>query len=329
MNSQTENKLNKYGDGFYNGTITKVNKTNYIIMKENKAFKGIVTGRFKYTVITQNEYPVVGDEVIFRMIDHSEEVVIEKVCDRRSYISRLGVNTTGEEQLLASNVDIAFICLSMNEDFRIKKLRNLLSLISNPVIETIILLTKSDLTEDKEYYVSQTKKVTSSKIITTSIIDDSSNEIYALLTDKTGVFIGSSGVGKSSLVNKLLNEDYLKVSGIRETDDQGRHTTSHRELIELKNGGRIIDTPGIRIIHNYHMDVENETFKKIIEYGNNCKFNDCTHTIEPGCKVVDAIIDGDVLEEDLEAFNKALKFERYARKRESKRARIKEKKRRN
>ena len=325
MREQYRNELQKYGDDFLLGVITRVNRTNYDLLANNTLYHGILTGRFKYMVFEKSEYPAVGDYVIGRHIDDSNQVIIEKVCERYSKVSRIGRSKRSDEQVFASNVDLAFICMSLNEDFRVKKLRNFLSIINDSNIETIVLLTKSDLCDDREEYISQVKNITDSRIMIVNIYDDSITQINEILENKTGVFIGSSGVGKSSIVNKLLGENRLEVDDIRTTDDQGRHTTSHRELIQLENGGRIIDTPGIRMIHNFDFDENNDIFQEITTISKECRFNDCTHTEEPGCQVVEAIENGDLDYEAFEAYQRALRYQRFSERRNQERLRLQNK----
>lgn len=328
MHKEKQIELQKYSDNHVLGRVVMVHKTNYTVHTENGTYNCQVTGRFKYLALSKSDYPVVGDYVI---INPSEGVsIIERILERDTYIQRLGVSTTGDAQILASNVDIVFVVLSMNEDFRIKKLRNFMNLTNNAMYQTVILLTKSDLTDNHQYYIDAIRESNFNNDIYIVNQEDTENiqVIYSLLQEKTGVFIGSSGVGKSTLINKLINKEYLKTKEVLRSDDQGRHTTSHRELVQLDHGGAIIDTPGIRIINSYMNENIEDEFKEVLEYASQCKFSDCKHEQEPGCKVQEAIYTGDLDEMLYEAYVKTMKFNRYNLKREKQRERNQNKRKR-
>lgn len=246
--------------------------------------------------------------------------VIESICERKSVLERLDVSKKHSKQILACNIDLVFICLSLNEDFNLTKLNNFLSL-TNPNYESIVLLTKSDLCLTLDNYLEKVKSVTENKILPVSIYNE--EEMYNLkevMRGKTSVFIGSSGVGKSTLVNVLIGKDYLKTNDIRLSDAQGRHTTVNRELIKLDETTKVIDTPGIRIVSSYY--VSEESFEDILALSDGCRFSDCTHRKEPGCMVQTAIIKGDLDPVRLVQYNKAKKINAYNQKREAQRKQI-------
>lgn len=327
MNKTIKEEFSKYQDPFLLGRVTAVHKTKYVCVAGDTQYKCTVSGRFTYLSYQKSDYPVVGDYVVFNPSEYDNSGIIEKVCSRYSSLGRLGVNETGEEQLLASNVDIIFICMSLNNDFNLRKLRRFLSLGYSTDAETMILLTKADLTDDVESYIDQVRKIdTKSPILVVSMNDEESiQEIDRLLIDKTGVFLGSSGVGKSTIVNQLLKQEYLKTKTIRESDAQGRHTTSHRELIVLPNGGAIIDTPGIRMVYTYVIDDLESAYEQVIHSGQYCKFLDCTHTNEPGCNVKDQLESGELDQEVFDSYQHTLRLNKHNKKREEIRARLQNK----
>ena len=174
-----------------------------------------------------------GDYVLFRELDNNEGI-IEKIEARISSLKRLATTDKHQAQILASNIDFVYLCMSMNEDFNIRKLRNFLSLTYSIDYTTTILLTKKDLTEDIEYYINEVTLISDLNILPISVFDDDDISILKnQIKNKTCVFIGSSGVGKSTIINKLIGEQHFATKDIRLSDAQGRHTTVHRELLNL------------------------------------------------------------------------------------------------
>jgi len=294
---------------------------------DDKQYTCTVSGRFKYLSYQKSDYPVVGDYVVFNPSEYDNSGVIEKICSRSSCLERTGVDNSGEKQVLASNVDIVFVCMSLNNDFNLRKLRRFLSIAYSSDAETIIVLTKSDLATDLDFYINEVRKIDrKSEIKTVSTEEEESiKKLYSLLEGKTGVFLGSSGVGKSTIVNHMLQVDYLATKTIRESDAQGRHTTSHRELILLPNGGYIIDTPGIRMVYSYVVDDLESAYEQVVNTAQYCKFQDCTHTTEPGCKVKEELESGEIDQEVFDSYLHTLKLNKYNAKRELMRVKMQNK----
>lgn len=330
MNNNIKEEFSKYQEPFKLGRVIAVHKTIYSVEMDKLVYKCTVSGRFNYMVYQKSDYPVVGDYVIFKPSEYDDSGIIEKVCSRYSNVNRLGVGGTGERHLLATNVDIIFVCMSLNEDFRLKKLQNFLSLTYSSNTETIILLTKSDLCNDIDYYIDQVRKIDQYNDIMIVSIEDQQklSQLKQRLENKTGVFIGSSGVGKSSIVNALLGYEHLVTKNVRTSDDQGRHATSHRELVYLDNGGAIIDTPGIRIVHSYIVDDINSGYKQVSELAQSCRFADCTHVEEPDCKVIEGLEDGTLPSEVYDSYKQTMRLNRYNQQRENKRKRMQDKRKR-
>ena len=246
-----------------------------------------------------------GDYVLFRELDNNEGI-IEKIEARISSLKRLATTDKHQAQILASNIDFVYLCMSMNEDFNIRKLRNFLSLTYSIDYTTTILLTKKDLTEDIEYYINEVTLISDLNILPISVFDDDDISILKnQIKNKTCVFIGSSGVGKSTIINKLIGEQHFATKDIRLSDAQGRHTTVHRELVELDNGGSVIDSPGIRVVNSYVIDDMDAHFEDIDALQQNCRFRDCTHINEPGCAVIEAIDQNELAPERLAQYWKA------------------------
>ncbi|MDD3477410.1 MAG: ribosome small subunit-dependent GTPase A [Candidatus Izemoplasmatales bacterium] len=306
--------------GMHIGTVIAVYRERYLVeIGEEKHFME-VSGRYRYLHNQKSDYPQVGDLVHFHMADEWMGI-IESVGERRSILSRADVGSVGEQQILAVNVDLVFLCLSLNKDFHPKKLRNFLTITYGQNFETIILLTKKDLCDDPAPYVAQVQHITDVPMMIVSAFDhEDLQKIREAIGMKTAVLIGSSGVGKSTILNRLLGEERFDTKTIRMSDAQGRHTTVNREMVQLDGGGAVIDTPGIRVVSSYIVD--EGVFEDVTSLSEGCLFRDCTHTVEPGCMVIKAIEDGTMEEERFEQFQKATKLNDYYRRREQARNRI-------
>lgn len=287
-----------------------------------------VSGRFQYLAYQKSDYPVVGDYVLF-FETNPHEGIIERIIERNNTLERLATTETYDVQILAANVDIVFICMALNQDFNLTKLQNLISLTFQGDLVYYVLLTKADLCDDVEDKIRDVSMITNATIVVVSMFDLASIEaLKNIINQNTCVLIGSSGVGKSTIINTLLEKDYLVTNDIRLTDAQGRHTTTHRELVHLPSGGAIIDTPGIRIIDSTHVEQLMDHFEDVQQYASECRFRDCTHHDEPGCEVQVALAQGDLLEERLWLFRKVQKLDRFHQQQNQIKQRIQDKRQR-
>ena len=291
--------------------VIAVYKGKYKIATVDKVIVTEVLGNFLNKAVFASDFPAVGDWVLINDLGY-----IVDVLKRKSKLSRKTSGRKNEEQLIAANVDLMFIVTSLNKEFNINKLDRYIALATTCEIEPVIVLTKLDVCEDAQFYEQQIKERYSDiKIIFTSSYENIGiREVLEILVlGQTAVFVGASGVGKSTLVNKILGEEVMKTSMIREIDDKGRHTTTHRELFILENGACIIDTPGIREIRIWANQMENIGFEDIYEFAKKCKFGNCEHINEPECAVKQAVEDGVITEERYRSYIKMSRELYYAK----------------
>lgn len=286
----------EYSD-FYIGRVILENKLNYRVITENEEVLANVSGKFSFNSDKSSDYPSVGDWVVLdRNHSSNGNAIIHSVLPRSSVLTRKACGSKFEEQIIASNVDYVFICLSMNKDFNLRRLERYLGLVWESGAVPNVVLTKSDLCENPDAFMDDLTSVCLGVDvhITSSVENSGLESIKSLINIDTSIaFIGSSGVGKSTLLNTLAGTELMDTGEIRFDDDKGKHTTTHRELLLLPSGGVIIDTPGMREVQLYSADLDH-SFKDIELLSNQCKFSDCSHKNEPGCSVRAAIQSGEL-----------------------------------
>lgn len=282
--------------------VIAVFKEKYKLAKDGNFLSTRVTGNFYNHVSSKSDFPSVGDWVY---LNNNE--LIEAVAARKNQLSRKTAGKKHEEQVLASNVDIMFIVTSLNKEFNINKIGRYIILAETNHIVPIVLLTKMDLCDNPDKYIQKVHffypEIETEPV---SAFDNIGIEsIYQRLEPgSSAVFVGASGVGKSTLVNKLLGENQMKTSSVREKDDKGKHTTTHRELFELANGSFVIDTPGIREIGLWINDTDFPEYEDIYLLGRACKYRNCRHIKENGCAVKQAVELGTLSEERYKSYIK-------------------------
>ena len=278
------------------GRITLQEKGIYRIRTNTGEQNALVSGKFQFDAQSVSDYPAVGDYVMASCAD-PDTAIIHQVLPRKSLFVRKAAGTSKTEQVVAANIDTVFLCMSLNNDFNLRRLERYLAVAWESGADPVVVLAKADLGED---LLRKQLEVESSamgvNVLTTSSLElDGYQQIMPYITEgRTVAFVGSSGVGKSTLINRLLGEERLTTDGLR-NDDKGHHTTTHRELLFLPNGAMVIDTPGMRELGMWDAasGVE-QTFTDIEELAAQCRFRNCSHMNEPGCAVCAAIQRGEL-----------------------------------
>ncbi|MGI6225551.1 MAG: ribosome small subunit-dependent GTPase A [Peptococcales bacterium] len=295
------------------GRVSSQSKNLYKVITEKAEIVAEISGKYHYSVKGISEYPAVGDFVMVDRTNNSQgNGIIHHILSRKSVFARKMAGTREDIQIVAANIDTVFICMSLNNDYNLRRLERYLSIAWDSGAVPVIILTKSDLCMDIETRLNEISPIAIGVevLVTTSTSDEGYQSLKSFLSHgKTVAFIGSSGVGKSTLINCLLGQNILDTNEIR-NDDKGRHTTTRRELIMLTNSGVVIDTPGMRELGIISADLT-KSFSDIDELALDCKFNDCTHKNEPNCAVQKAIKDGILSVERLESYWKLEKEAKY------------------
>jgi ribosome biogenesis GTPase len=294
--------------GLLPGRVSIQHKDRYVLFTEQGEVNGKVSGKFRFEIKGLHDFPAVGDWVVFEIDSGDQSAVIHHVLERRSKYSRKVAGDRPDEQILAANIDIAFIVMGLDGNYNLRRLERYLTAVQESEVRSVIVLNKSDLCPFLEECTKEVLSITQGidVVVMSALRAEDVAPLHSLLTPGiTGVLLGSSGVGKSTITNQLFGVEHLKVQTVRGTDSHGRHTTPHRELLVLPNGGIIIDTPGLRELQLFHAEEGiSESFDDIEELAANCRFRDCNHEAEPNCAVKQAIDDGSLDPGRYESFQK-------------------------
>lgn len=289
--------------------VTEAHKNSYIISAEGKDYYADLAGKLIY----REEYPVVGDYV-YAIITEGSPAVIAEIEERKTVICRPdrkghadGFVKTISEQVMVSNLDYCFIVTSLNYDFSANRIVRYTAIAHNGGVKPVIILSKADICPDKERYFDEIKRICpeADVICISSYTGEGLDKVKEYFRPgNTIATIGSSGAGKSTLINTIAGREVMRASEIRETDSKGRHTTTHRQLIDL-DGVYIIDTPGMREIGVCDISEGlEETFDDIAELESCCRYSDCQHKTEPGCAIKAALENGELSAERWELYRK-------------------------
>ena len=301
------------------GRICEIRKNSFTIRFEGKDLPAKLKGSF-YEKNT-NEFPVVGDYVDFEYNPIGDSVILS-IEERKSYIQRPDQAKTATMQGMVANVDYVFIITSLNEDYSYNRIARYASVVLSGGSIPVVVLTKSYLRSNPGRFVSEVETISEKVRVhaISAIYGIGLDELDEYMTPGTTIcFMGSSGAGKSTLLNAICGEEVMKTGEVRESDDHGKHTTTHRQLIELENGVSVIDTPGMREIGMAQVEEGlDDTFSDIVELESRCRFSDCKHDTEPGCAIKAAIERGELTVERLMLYKNlgAENQRNYAKKKE-------------
>lgn len=302
---------------------------NYRIYVEGGEMDAVAAGRLKHRAGSRSELPAVGDWVAVRRRPGEDRGAIQAILPRRSKFSRRAAGNVTDEQVVAANVDVVFLVMGLDPDFSLRRLERYMLLARESGAAPVILLTKPDLSPDLRAQVAAVAAVAGNLPVhvLSPKLNEGLDQVAAYLTaGRTGALLGSSGVGKSTIINRLVGEDVQKTQEVRATDSRGRHTTMHRELIVLPQGGLIIDTPGMRELQLWDVnEAVRETFDDIEALAMECHFTDCRHRDEPRCAVKAAVADGRLAPSRLESYHKLQDELAHLAAEQDERARLEEK----
>ncbi len=289
-------------DGRRVARVIAVHKDGFVIQTETRETPAEVTGKLMFGADSPLDFPTVGDWVLARFLDDDAFAVISDILPRKSLLRRKTAGRKTDFQLIAANIDTAFIMQSLDVNYNPRRLERYVAMALDSRIQPAALLSKSDMvsSEDVRARTDEVRRI-HPEILVAAFSNKTGDGLAAVETmlerGKTYCLLGSSGVGKSTLLNKLLGAEIQATRSVREKDGKGKHATTRRELIRLKTGAMVIDTPGMRELGNFGIEDGIETaFQDVENLARSCRFNDCTHRHEAGCAVLAAVQAGEIPE---------------------------------
>lgn len=304
LTPEWEREASLYED-LFPARVTEQHRNLYKIACNTGERTATVSGKLSYELNDPVQFPSVGDWVAVKIEEDGGNAVIRHILRRKSAFVRKAAGTSAATQVVAANIDTVFLCMSLNADYNLRRLERYLAVAWDSGAVPVIVLTKADLCGDRNKTLCEISAVSAGAdiLFCSSISEDGITSLLPYLKKGlTAAFLGSSGVGKSTLINKLLGREVLATGEVR-GDDKGRHVTTHRQLLLLPTGGIVIDTPGMRELHLDSGDLS-RSFEDIEELSASCRYRDCTHTSEPGCAVQKAAEDGNLSSERLNNYHK-------------------------
>jgi ribosome biogenesis GTPase / thiamine phosphate phosphatase len=301
----------------------------YVLLTEEGDQWAVPTGRLRLDASQgESDLPAVGDWVGYRLPDRSDRAIVQAVLPRRTKFSRKTAFNKTEEQVLAANVDVVFLTTALPDDLNLRRLERYIATAWESGAEPVIVLTKADLADDVDAAVAEVEAIAFGVPVhaVSAPLGQGIEELRAYLAgNRTAVLLGSSGVGKTTLLNHLSGQQRATLP-VRQGDDRGRHATSHRELVPLASGALVIDTPGLRLLRVWEQAAGlRSVFADIEELARGCRFGDCSHRDEPGCAVLAAIADGRLAADRLAGMEKLAREEAWLAGRRDARTRLERK----
>jgi ribosome biogenesis GTPase len=297
--------------------IIAVHKDSYIITNGEVDVSAELVGKLVFNASSTTDFPTVGDWVLVNFYDGITFSIIHEILPRKSLLKRKTPGKKIDFQLIAANIDIAFIVQSLNENFNIRRLERYLVMINESDIKPIVLLSKSDLVSphEVESKIEEIKNIMPHlKVVHFNNEDEAGLQHVECLLEPglTYCLVGSSGVGKTTLINNLIGKSIYETKTLSRKESKGRHATTHRQLITLAGGAMIVDTPGMRELGNFSIETGlDETFSEIISLSAKCYFNDCNHVNEKGCAIIEAIKNDEISAERFQSYTKMTKESMY------------------
>jgi len=293
--------------GLILGRVSIVHRSQYLVFTSLGEARAEAIGTLLYNAEDASELPAVGDWVAAQQVGPAQAMV-HAVLPRRTVFARRAPGTRHEQQVVAANVDLVFVVCGLDGDFNVRRIERYLTLARESGADAVVVLNKADLCDNLDARIAEVQRIAAeSPVICISAQTSEGVEPLKnfIASGQTVALLGSSGVGKSTIVNQLLGENRQQVREVRESDSRGRHTTTHRELLPLPSGGALIDTPGMRELQLWAGQGSlDSAFSDIAELADDCRFRDCTHTVEDGCAVQAAIRDGSLDPERGESYQK-------------------------
>jgi len=326
-----EAKFKSYaGQGFTCGRVALEHKDLFRVYTQYGEVFAEISGKLRHEATSRRDLPAVGDWVVIRARPEGGRVMIHAVLPRRTTFARKIAGSRTEEQIVGTNVDTVFLFTSLNQDFSLRRIERYLLIAWESGAKPVIILSKSDLCDEVAGPMDEMQAVARGvSIHAISVVTGNGLQEIAqyFKRGQTVALLGSSGVGKSTLINHLTGVDLLKVQTVRDGDDRGRHTTTHRELILLPAGGLVLDTPGMRELQLFDGDESLQlVFDDIEALAARCYFSDCRHEDEPRCVVREALVAGTIDSERYQSYEKLQKELKYVARRKDKLLEIGERK---
>ena len=293
--------------------VVSVHKDSYTVTKGGEEVFAELSGNLLYSTDSASDLPTTGDWVYADFYDDDTHAIIYGVFPRKTLLKRKAAGKLVDFQLIAANIDVAFIVQSLNDNFNLRRLERYLVMVNESGIEPVILLSKCDLKSKDELSEIMTKVMSVAPHTTVIEFSNLNREnidsvIGSLKSGFTYCLLGSSGVGKTTLLNSIVGNDTYETKSVSKIQSKGRHTTTSRQLVRLDSGAMIIDTPGMRELGSMSVgDGLDETFAEILALSQTCKFSDCSHSNEKGCAIITAIKSGDLSEERYQNYLKIKK----------------------